>query len=234
VVPSAPVAALVISAMAPDFEYVLKLAPRGRTWHTPLGLVVFTIPAAVIIWMLWRRLVAPAVQVLLPRDLQGSLRQEALTWANLTRAVLAAALGAASHVAWDGLTHVDGWAVAQWPTLGTPVVVAGTTVPFYRTLQHTSTLVGAAALAMWAMRWWRRQPPGSRVFTPRQRLHLIIALGALTTSGALGAALNAMRAPPGELAIMIGYAAVGAMAAAAAVTLSWAIVFRIRSTARGE
>src|SRR5690606_28899914 len=58
---------------------------------------------------------------------------------------LAIAIGATTHVIWDGFTHYHGIFVPSLPWLHHEVLGFG----IYRYLQHGSTLVGLIALAWW-------------------------------------------------------------------------------------
>ena len=137
--------ALVIGSMAPDFEYFL----RGEAWssigHTLPGQLVFCLPLTLVgVWLVHRVLARPLgerLPDLVPlhlRDYAGldSTRLDASFWA---RATFSALVGSLSHVAWDGFTHGDGWAVLRLPALAADV--GG--VPLSKLLQHGSTLVGA-------------------------------------------------------------------------------------------
>jgi phosphotransferase system glucose/maltose/N-acetylglucosamine-specific IIC component len=56
-----PFSALVVGAMTPDFEDVRWLRPRGTVGHTPLGLVAFCLPVGLVVWAVFRGVVAPAL-----------------------------------------------------------------------------------------------------------------------------------------------------------------------------
>jgi hypothetical protein len=229
-VPALPVAAVVAGTMAPDYEYLLRLAPRGRTLHSPLGLATLAVPAAVAAWLLWRQFVRPAVRAhFLPPGLRNELAHLAhhpLTGRELLAGVLGAALGAASHVFWDGITHGDGWAPSRWTSLYTHIALgAGMSIPIYQILQHVSTQAGGAAILLWFSRWWLRHPPASRAFAPGQVRRAVLTVAALCAVAALAAVLNATRSPPGR-ALHLGYAAVGAMTTFAVAALLWAIAQR--------
>jgi len=62
--------ALVVGALAPDFEYFLRLSPADRFGHTLLGAFMFTLPVALaVLWMFQRLIKVPVVQ-LMPDALQ--------------------------------------------------------------------------------------------------------------------------------------------------------------------
>jgi hypothetical protein len=206
--PRLPLAALVVGTMAPDFEYLLRLAPRGGFGHTPLGLVVFTFPAGVLAWAAYVRLVRPAVTRLLPPGLARALGPAPR--ATVGAVALAVLVGAVSHVAWDGFTHPAGWAVARLPVLLSPVA-PGSRLAWYTLLQHASTVVGGAVVVGWALRWVRRQPRGARRYPPGGAGRAgSVAVGLAAFALAAGA-LNALRAQPTTVSTVAGYAVVGAM-----------------------
>jgi hypothetical protein len=75
------------------------------------------------------------------------------SWRGILLLVTSLALGAASHIAWDLFTHEGRWGVeavplleAQWGPL------AG-----FRWLQHGSSALGLAVLAVWVVLWLRRR-----------------------------------------------------------------------------
>ena len=68
-----PPAALVLGTLSPDFEYLLRLAPRGRFGHSPEGLLLFCLPASLAAWLLYLRLIRPALRELLPPGLAAAV-----------------------------------------------------------------------------------------------------------------------------------------------------------------
>ncbi|HEX2199303.1 MAG TPA: DUF4184 family protein, partial [Burkholderiales bacterium] len=95
----------------------------------------------------------------------------AVGWA----AVLASlGAGAATHLAWDALTHER-------------FVVHG-----FQLLQHASTVLGSAILFAWLARWWRRTPPRelpARLrLAPRLRGGLLVLLIVASAGWALAGA----------------------------------------------
>src|SRR5215213_3950780 len=66
IAPRVPAAAVVIGTLSPDFEYLVRLAPRGQFAHSLPGVVLFCVPVSVVVWALFERVVRPAVVSLLP------------------------------------------------------------------------------------------------------------------------------------------------------------------------
>jgi hypothetical protein len=220
--PRLPLAALVVGTMAPDFEYLLRLAPRGRFGHSPLGLIAFCLPAGLLVHLAYERVVRPALVGLLPPGVATAAGPERR--AGLVAAALALLLGALSHVAWDGFTHDSGWAVARLPGLREQVAPAA--IPglrWYTLLQHASTLVGLAVVLAWGGRWLRRLPAGARRYAPAQGARSARTALALLSVAALAGLANGARALSASAPVLLGYAAVGAMSGLAVAAFAYGV-----------
>jgi hypothetical protein len=70
---------------------------------------------------------------------------------------VSAALGSATHLAWDSVTHAKGWGPRHVHALTTPIRIplAGTMV-VHRVLQHASTVVGLVVISVVIVRWFKR------------------------------------------------------------------------------
>ncbi|MEV5956294.1 DUF4184 family protein [Streptomyces sp. NPDC051987] len=159
-------AVLVAGSFSPDLTYyaagvVPGAMEFGEFTHSFTG--VFTVDvlfswALVALWLLVRE---PLV-ALAPRARQG--RAAALLRCGAPRArgglrpaawwYVSAVLGALTHVVWDAFTHHDRWGTRLIPAIGRNV--AG--LPLYTLLQYGSSVVGAAVLAVFAVRAVRRAP----------------------------------------------------------------------------
>jgi hypothetical protein len=227
-----PMSSLVVGSMTPDFEYLLRMRPRGDLGHSGLGLFVFCLPIGLAVWLVFRGLVAPALIGLLPPGL-GSVVEGRRTRAPWPLLVLLAAagvvLGAASHDLWDSFTHGRGFFVTHVPAL--QALVLPDLIPrlrWYRLFQHTSTLVGLAVLAASVARWLRHQPRHALRFAPGQAprsLGWVAALFALATAGAV---INGIRGLPQGRVLAAGYAAVGGMSTLAVSLVAFGLIFRSR------
>lgn len=159
-----PLSALFVGSMAPDFEYFLRLVQQDRSAHTFPGVLVLSLPAALVALFVFQVVMKWPVISLMPRAWQIRLVGPAgqFQWWPARRFFLilaSLAVGIATHIAWDGLTHSDGWVVTQWPSLRAPLFsMAGTTISTYKLAQHGSTLVGVLILAVYLARWYRRAP----------------------------------------------------------------------------
>ncbi|HEX6038810.1 DUF4184 family protein [Longimicrobium sp.] len=222
-----PLDALVLGAMSPDFEYVLRLAVQGRYWHTPSGLLLASVPATLIAVRLWRALVRPALVPLLPAGMRPITRPSSSASAVLLAAAAALA-GAITHVLWDGFTHRTGWAVMRMPALLEPASPLGLSVPWYNVLQHASTLLGGTVLLIAFGGWMRRHPPEARRFAPGQGRALVRAAAIIIGAAVLASLVNGARALGSGPEWVLGYAAVGGMAGLALAATAYALLSRIR------
>jgi hypothetical protein len=230
--PALPLAPLVIGTLSPDFEYLLWLSPTGRFAHSLVGLVVFCVPVSLLVWGMWRAIVHPAFERLLPPGMAAMMSEGARAAPRSVAALaglgaLAALLGALSHVAWDAFTHANGWAVAHLPvlrgeaSLGWPLGVR-----WYRVLQHASSVVGMAVVVVWGASWVASVPRPARVFAPGQAARSLgVALALLGVAVATGT-FNALRASSDKVPTVLGFAAVGAMAGLVLAALVYGVVTR--------
>lgn len=64
--------------------------------------------------------------------------------------------GAATHLIWDSFTHATSSVVAAIPILSATVFeISNSLIRLYKVLQHSRTIFGLAALAIWAVRHYR-------------------------------------------------------------------------------
>jgi hypothetical protein len=170
-------ACLVVGSMAPDFEYFVRVAPLASISHTKLGVLTWGVPVTLASVVIARYVLAWPVLLVAPRCIARRATVLAtrpwpgrLTAATVLSLVISAAIGSASHLAWDALTHADGWgpkhlmslhAIVDAPILGHMVV--------HRVLQYVSSIVGLVVLAILVVHWLHRQaavelPPAPRAW----------------------------------------------------------------------
>jgi hypothetical protein len=184
-------APLVVGSLAPDFEYFLRMYPGSGSGHTPLGLLMITLPLAWIALILFDHFGLEGMKARLP----PGWAIECAPPQSMVATIASLALGAASHVTWDAFTHAAGFGVQLLPALASPMIgsIAG-----YRVLQHASSIVGLALLAVPVVRWARLQP---RVPVASWLRPLVLASALLAFAGLA----NAMRfAPEGMHAFVVG------------------------------
>lgn len=189
--------ALVIGTFAPDFEYFIRLGPRGRFGHTIPGALVLTLPVALAtLWIFHRYVKAPVVR-LFPHGLQSRLAKYLgeFRFGGVRRFLLIVAstlLGIATHLLWDSFTHVNTWLWRRWEFLHEPISVPVLgTIPHYKLLQLASTVAGMAVLLIWFAYWYRNAEP-ARVRVPLMpRLRRIAVISIVTLIALGGAVLHA-------------------------------------------
>jgi Domain of unknown function (DUF4184) len=224
--PRLPLSALVIGAMSPDYEYFLQLAPITRVAHTASGLLFFCVPISLIVWFVFRRVVRPALVQLLPPGLARALGSAAASW---PLALVAVALGAVSHVAWDGFTHQSDWAVRAWPVLRTSPWPALLPLPWFKLLQYSSSIFGMLALAIWIGAWVRSQPAAVREWAPGQRARAIRVIAIVLVVSAICGVGDSLMTPRHAWPADLGRGLVGAMVGCTIAVLTFALT-RARST----
>ena len=159
--------ALVIGTFAPDFEYFLRVSDESHTGHQFPGVLIFTLPSAVlVVWLFESYVKRPAIE-LLPASLRRRLqdRTQSLSFTRL-RTVLAvvgwAAIGVATHLLWDSLTHNPSWPSEHWAWLSQPVAVPWhAPVTVSKLLQYVSSLFGIVVLTAWLVLWYIRTTPAA-------------------------------------------------------------------------
>ncbi len=158
---------LVIGAMAPDFEYFARMKQTSSISHTWLGIALWNIPVTLVLALAFHRLVKWPVVLVAPRFVARRAAvfasrpwAEPWTLAFVASCVVSAALGATTHLVWDGITHSDGFIAARIPALHVPISLPlwGDMIA-HRVIQHASTVVGLIVLAIVAIRALRRVDP---------------------------------------------------------------------------
>ena len=173
-------AAIAVGAMAPDLPLFVRFAPLGYGRTHDLAWLPATVLLALALLLAWRCVLRPAARELSPRWLAGRLPAEwdrgtagslrdtlgvrtvrapgtpqrrSVSWRAVALLVVSLALGVASHIAWDLFTHEGRGGVDLFPALAEQWgPLAG-----YKWLQHGSSVVGLAIIAVWGILWLRRR-----------------------------------------------------------------------------
>jgi len=165
---------LLLGAMAPDFEYFVRGRQVGELSHSWLGLVVFCVPMTLVLAVLFHHVLKwPALMMLPPAwsarlvPAIGGAWPARRGWTVAPIVLASAALGATTHLVWDGFTHGQGFITRAVPALLTRVDVPGLGPTYLcRVLQHASTIVGLIVVGVWlARRAWPAPialPPAAR------------------------------------------------------------------------
>jgi hypothetical protein len=151
--------ALVVGSTSPDLIYPFAAIIWYPEVHSLPGLFWWCLPATLLLSWVIRR-ASPRVAAHLPPG--GPFALPGYGALGLVRhrwyvTLGSAFLGAASHLVWDGFTHspeTSGWGAILLPFLE---VEAATGLPWFRLLQHGSTILGAVAVVALAARIGRRR-----------------------------------------------------------------------------
>jgi len=227
--PWAPLTALAIGSMTPDFPYFVGWDELRFRTHSLPSVATFSIPVGLVTYFAYERWLRAAWCDLLPASVAARVPRSAThsRWLAVTGAL---ALGALTHVLWDSFTHEHQPGVELVRALNVVIVeLLGFPVRGYNLLQHGSTLVGLALLARWFHCWLRRTPRGElpasweRARRARRRAPLL-ACGALAPA-AFAHALHL--GPPGadllSLRNFVGNAVVSGMSLTLGSLLAYAV-----------
>ncbi len=145
---------LVVGSIAPDCEYFLRMKVSSNYSHTIGGLFWFNLPLSLVLAFLFHHLVRNSLFDNLPPVLQNRLSAyKEFSWntyfkGNWLMVCISILVGAASHLLWDSFTHEYGYFVSVLPVLAEKVNISGASLPVFKILQHTSTLIGAIVIAV--------------------------------------------------------------------------------------
>jgi hypothetical protein len=144
---------LIIGSVVPDFEYFIRMRLRSDYSHTVGGLFWFDLPLGLLLAFIFHVMVKIRLFDNLPSFLQSRFSTfRAFDWhtycvQNWLFVVISILIGAASHIAWDGFTHKNGYFVQVFPALSHSVGILDSQVPILKILQHASTLIGGLVIA---------------------------------------------------------------------------------------
>ncbi|MEP7380775.1 MAG: DUF4184 family protein [Gemmatimonadota bacterium] len=222
-----PLAPFAIGAMAPDFEYLVRLEPYALLSHTARGILIFCLPAGLAAYVLWVMLLQPVSRALvalppLPPRLAASLG----SW---TLVIFAIVLGSTTHVAWDALTHRDAWGPVLFPALKhSAFVVGGNRVPWYNVLQLASSLLGGVIVVWWLRAELTRHGRSLHDLVAPARRRAWLALIAVSLAVATwNAPRHGLMTHINQTKLILGRFAVGALVGLAIGVVALAILQRM-------
>ena len=154
-------AAIAIGAMTPDLPlFVRSGVPSYATTHDFAWLPV-TIVLALLLLLVWRCVLRPAVRELSPdwlaRRLAYSwdegwrfgLRETFASGRGILLLLLSLGIGVASHILWDLFTHEGRWGSEILPVLDEQ----WGPLTGYKWLQHGSSAIGLGVIGIWMLVW---------------------------------------------------------------------------------
>jgi len=216
-----PASAVAIGAMTPDIGLYLPVATVRDATHSLLGIVTVDLALGAIGLLLWRLLLSPAWRDLAPWLVRVRLRPVAppprgarARAADLLLAAAGIVIGSATHVVWDGFTHVGGPFVAAAPFLFEEFG------PFagYKWAQYASGVLGLLGLGIAAVVWYVSRRP--HLIEPDDRGGVRIAAWAVVLAAAVvpaGVVLAGTGLDPFEEAYR------GYVVDAAILTVTWSV-----------
>lgn len=160
-------AAIAVGAMTPDLPLFVRGLPVTYGLTHDLRWVPVTVLLALALLLLWRALLRPAARELAPGPLAERLPAAwdapvrtiwretfGVSAGTVLLLVASLAIGVASHIAWDAFTHEGRLGSEVFPALEEQWgPLSG-----IKWLQHGSSAVGLAIIAVWALLWLRRRP----------------------------------------------------------------------------
>ncbi len=146
-------AGLMVGAVAPDLLYYIGQFGLASRAHSVAGLVTVCLPLGLLMLALMQLLRAPIADLLPQPHRRLVLATPALNGIPSLRTMALAALsliiGAATHVLWDAFTHRGQFFVEQIAWLHAPLwTLSGREVQVFNVLQHVSTVLGIACIAV--------------------------------------------------------------------------------------
>lgn len=150
---------LVIGSITPDFEYFLRMKVQSDYSHTISGIFWFDLPLGILLAFLFHNIVRNSLFDNLPLFFRERfLKFNAFNWniyfkKNFLIVIISIITGILSHLFWDSFTHENGYFVSLFPALTRDVNSFGVHMPFYKVLQHVSSLTGGLVIifALWKM-----------------------------------------------------------------------------------
>lgn len=211
-----PFSALAIGSMSPDFSYIIELYGPYFEAHSLWGLFYFCVPISYLTWVIYSRYLRQAWTQLFPWLAED---QEEASWGSVITAV---AIGAGSHIIWDGFTHGHGWAVQVLPVLKRHVFFfADHDIRLFKVLQHGSSLVGGLIVALSVIHKVRQSTHQLIVTSRNEFLKLcgmtITLATALCVPLFYRIAMNFFSAPLESVLIAIAFRSLAAMACVAII-----------------
>lgn len=186
--------ALVIGSVVPDLPLYLRL-PLNRETHSLLALFWFCLPAGLLAYALFDRILDQPLRALLPEAVQARLPVASRPAVWSVAVVVSVFAGAATHSVWDAFTHGGSTAMRLFPVLETRLfTVSGYTAYVFSVLQHASSVAGTIVMIAWVVRWYRTTPRMPLALpaglSPAIRPWLLAVIGAAVAAAVVAGAIS--------------------------------------------
>ncbi|WP_291284970.1 DUF4184 family protein [Flavobacterium sp.] len=145
---------LIIGSLTPDFEYFIRMKIQSNYSHTFYGIFWFDLPLAILLSFIFHNVIRNDLFMNSPPFIKSRiLTFTSFNWNNYFKnnwyTVLASILiGIISHLVWDSFTHQSGYFVEHISLLKRTIRLWGNTIPLWKIMQHSSTLIGAVILTI--------------------------------------------------------------------------------------
>ncbi|GMQ24810.1 hypothetical protein Aoki45_14920 [Algoriphagus sp. oki45] len=142
------VSALVFGSIVPDLEFYFKLRLDENIGHKAAGIFLFDLPVALLCFFLFQGLIKTTLFQFSPAFIQQRISFAALAntdWKKASRiwiVLISIAIGLASHLILDSITHHDGGLVSRLSFLSDMIHLGITSMPLYHVLQLGFSLLG--------------------------------------------------------------------------------------------
>jgi hypothetical protein len=139
---------LIIGSMTPDFEYFIRMKVQSDFSHTLPGLLWFDLPLGLVLTFIYHSIVRNSLIDNSPTFLRKRLSEyKTFDWTKYFTnrwliVGISILIGSASHLLWDSFTHEHGFFVERFSIFKLPVDLGILTVPFFKVVQHLSSLIG--------------------------------------------------------------------------------------------
>ena len=191
--------ALVIGSITPDLGYHVLRKDFAAYAHSLEGSLLVCLPAGLLLLSLLCLLRKP-IWYLLPEPHRSAFASMVAARYSLRPATVLAAgisvlLGAWTHIAWDSITHGNGWVALHVLLLQEPVFYVGNIVfPVYHVLQHLSSYLGVAVIAAAYWRWLQRVPFRGPYFQEEDIWRYLLLAAFVVAAFVIGGTLAAIAA----------------------------------------
>lgn len=174
-----PLAALAIGCMLPDL-YRLFVTDAGRIAHSWSGQIYPNLFIGLGFCALWYLIYRPMLYRLFNLIDPIQIYNLFSAFKFIVCMLIALLVGNATHILWDGLTHVDFRTLILHDFLSQPVHWFGSGYPLHFILQITSSVAALPLLGYWIMRYIQRYHVSDlHSFTLRAIIAAIFALATL-------------------------------------------------------
>lgn len=143
---------LIIGSMIPDLEYFIRLDNVSTFSHTPAGLFLFDLPAALLVLTIYHQAIRRPFISNLPDFVKLRLQDYLnFDWSDYFRknpivVLYSILIGSITHLLWDSFTSGNGYFVMHHAAFDAQVTVLHITLFTYKIIKHLSSLIGALVL----------------------------------------------------------------------------------------